>query len=489
MYLTNSSLVALACSLAIASVGAPTKASAAERPPNVVIIFIDDMGYADIGPFGAEEYATPELDRMADEGMVLTDYHAATAVCSASRAALLTGCYPERVSVLGALGPNAKHGLNPEETTIAELCRSKGYATAVYGKWHLGDEPEFLPTKQGFDEWVGIPYSNDMWPLHPNFANLPQNPAARKRGYPPLPMYRNEEVIDDVITGEDQSQFTQTFTRHAVEFIEQNRQRPFFLYVPHPMVHVPLFVSDKFKDQSGAGLFGDVVMELDWSVGQILGKLRELELDDNTLVVFTSDNGPWLSYGEHAGSAGPLREGKGTMFEGGYREPCLAWWPGHVPAGSECDELTTAMDWLPTIAKLIDAQIPTDRTIDGHDIWPLLSGDADATTPYHTFWCYYGGELRAIRDGRFKLHFPHQYRTLAGRAGGTGGSPAGYEQATIGLELYDLENDPGETTNVADQHPEVVERLQQAGEAARGELGDRLTSRRGTSVRPAGRVK
>ncbi|QDU56845.1 sulfatase family protein [Aeoliella mucimassa] len=467
----------------------PDSTTNAQRPPNIVVIFIDDMGYADIGPFGAKDYSTPNLDRMASEGRVFTDFHAATAVCSASRAALLTGCYPERIGILGALGPNSNHGINPDETTLAELCKSKGYATAIYGKWHLGDRPMFMPTLHGFDEWLGIPYSNDMWPLHPQYAKLSKGAADRKQGYPPLPMYEDDHIVDEVITGDEQAQFTKRFTQRAVDFIEHNQKQPFFLYVPHPMVHVPLFASDDFKGKSGAGLFGDVVMELDWSVGEILNTIRKLDLDKNTMVVFTSDNGPWLSYGDHAGSAGIFREGKGTMFEGGYREPCIVWWPDTIPAGTKCDELASTMDLVPTIAKLIDAKLPDDRTIDGHNIWPLLSGQPDAKSPYEAFYCYYGGQLQAIRDRQYKLHFPHQYRSLDGRPGGTNGSPVGYKQLKIDLELFDLKADPSETTNIAAEHPEIVERLQAAGQAARADLGDSLTKVKGKNNRPPGRVK
>jgi arylsulfatase A len=488
-YLNSTSTIMRILSF-LAAVFVTTALATAEEPrlPNIVVIFIDDMGYADIGPFGAKDYPTPNLDRMAAEGMVLTDFHAATAVCSASRAALMTGCYPERVGIRGAFGPRARQGLNPDEVTLAELCKSKGYTTAIYGKWHLGDAPEFLPTRQGFDEWYGLPYSNDMWPMHPDYVDLPPDVQGRKRGFPPLPLYENEQIVNDEVTGEHQAQLTTAYTERSLKFIRENRERPFFLYLPHSMVHVPLFVSDKFKDQSGSGLYGDVVMELDWSVGQVLDTLKECGLDDNTLVIFTSDNGPWLSYGEHAGSAGPLREGKGTMFEGGYRVPCIACWPGRIPAGSKCDELTATIDVLPTVAQLIGAEVPGDRTIDGKDIWPLLSGEADGQSPHESFYCYYDGELRAVRDRQWKLHLPHQYRTLNGRDGGTGGAPVEYSQTRIGEELFDLKNDPGETTNVAEKHPEIVERLREMAAAARHDLGDTLTKTKGANKRPTGRI-
>lgn len=457
----------------------------AKRPPNVVIIFIDDMGYADIGPFGATVYPTPNLDRMAQEGRKFTDFHSATAVCSASRVALLTGCYPERVSILGALGPRANHGINADELTLAELCKSRGYATAIFGKWHLGHHEQFLPLQHGFDEYYGLPYSNDMWP-EPMYPG--HDVAKRKADTPPLPLIEGNKVVDARVTGEDQEQLTTSYTERAVDFINRNRDRPFFLYVPHTMVHVPLHVSDKFRDKSGAGLFGDVVMEVDWSVGQILSALKQNGIDEQTLVVFTTDNGPWLSYGDHAGSAGPLREGKGTMFEGGYRVPTIMRWPGQIPAGTACDEFAATIDLLPTVAELIDADLPPDRKIDGKNIWPLMNGAADAKSPYDVFYCYYDRALHAVRDRRWKLHLPHPYRTLKGKPGGKDGRPVEYEQAKTGVELYDLQNDVGETTNVASEHPEIVGRLMKHAETARATLGDTLTDRKGTEVRPAGKL-
>jgi arylsulfatase A len=330
--------------------------------PNIVVIFIDDMGYADIGPFGATDYETPNLDQMAAEGMRFTDFVVSSAVCSASRSALMTGCYHRRIGISGALGPNAKHGINSDEVTLAEICRQKNYATAIFGKWHLGHHPKFLPLQHGFDEYFGLPYSNDMWPYHPGVSHLPME--ERLKRWPHLPLIEGNRVINPQVTGEDQAQLTTQYTEHAVDFIHRHREQPFFLYVPHSMVHVPLYVSDKFKGKSGQGLFGDVVMEVDWSVGQILKQIRQDNLQDNTLVVFTSDNGPWLSYGDHAGSAGPLREGKGTEFEGGIREPTVMWWPGRIPAGATCNELASTIDILPTVAALIGAELP-DHKIDG----------------------------------------------------------------------------------------------------------------------------
>ena len=456
--------------------------------PNFVVIFMDDMGYADIGPFGAKDYPTPHLDRMAAEGMRFTDFQVSSAVCSASRAALLTGCYHRRIGFQGALGPKAEIGIAASEVTLAEICKQKGYATAIYGKWHLGHHPKFLPTNHGFDEYFGLPYSNDMWPFHPNYVDLAPDDPKRKNNYPPLPLVENTKVVDADVTPEDQEQLTTQYTERAVEFIRRNKNKPFFLYVPHSMVHVPLYVSDKFKGKSGKGIFADVMMEVDWSVGQIVGTLKEHEIDKNTLVIFTSDNGPWLSYGDHAGSAGPLREGKGTMWEGGVREPTVMCWPNVIPAGATCDELASTIDVLPTVAAVIGADLPS-HPIDGKNILPLMRGDAGARSPHDVFYQYYGGgQLQSVRDRRWKLHFPHQYRTLAGRPGGTGGKPTAYSQRRTGLELYDLKNDVGESNNVLDQHPDIVQRLSAAAGVARTALGDKLTNVPGTARRPIGKL-
>lgn len=462
-------------------------ADTGQAPPNVVVIFIDDMGYADIQPFGDTGYPTPNLDRMAAEGRRFTNFCVSSAVCSASRAALLTGCYHKRIGISGALGPKSKIGINADETTIAELCKSKGYRTAIFGKWHLGHNPKFLPPNHGFDQYYGIPYSNDMWPFHPAaIAKRRKNPEA-PINWSELPMIEGTEIVNPSVQPEDQEQMTKAFTRRAVEFIKQDPDQPFFLYLPHPMVHVPLFASDDFRGKSGKGLFGDVVMEIDWSVGQVLDAIEDVGVERNTLVVFTSDNGPWLSYGDHAGQATPLREGKGTMFEGGYREPTLMWWKGKIPAGTTCDTFASTIDLLPTIAAMIDAELP-DHKIDGHDIRPLLFAEPGAESPHEAFACYYAGELRAVRNDRFKLVFPHRYRTLNGHPGGTGGLPVPYKSAMAVEALYDLDNDIGETKDVSDQFPEVVSQLKTAAEAYRQELGDKLTGSKGTGKRPAGRM-
>ena len=454
------------------------RAERAERLPNFVIIFIDDMGYADVGPFGAQGYQTPNLDRLAREGRKFTDFYVTQAVCSASRAGLVTGCYNVRVGILGALGPGVTHGISDEEMTLAQVVKQKGYATACYGKWHLGHHPKFLPTNHGFDDYLGLPYSNDMWPLHP---------TAGKR-FPDLPLMEGTRVIDANVGHEVQNQLTTLYTERAVQFIEKNKDRPFLVYLPHSMVHVPLHVSDKFRGKSKRGLFGDVVMEVDWSVGQIVDTLRKNHLDKNTMVVFTADNGPWLSYGDHAGSAGPLREGKGTMFDGGCREPTIMWWPGKIPAGTVCTTPAMTIDILPTIAQLAGAKLPEHR-IDGKNIWPLIAGTPGAKSPHEAYYFYYGRQLQAVRMGQWKLHFPHGYRTLGGRPGGTGGIPVPYQQARIDTALFDLATDPGETTDVAAQHPDVVARIEKLADRMREELGDSATKQKGAGVREPGRIE
>ncbi len=450
--------------------------AAGDRLPNVVIIFTDDQGYADVGVYGAKGYQTPNLDRMAAEGRKFNQWYASQPVCSASRAGLLTGCYSNRIGINGALGPGSRIGINPEETTIAELLKQKGYATAVFGKWHLGDHEKFLPLNHGFDEFFGIPYSNDMWPLHPTAKH-----------FPPLPLIDGNRWIRNADEA-DQRMLTTWITAKAVDFINRNREQPFFLYVPHPQPHVPLYVSERFAGKTEAGLYGDVIAELDWSVGEVLNAIQTNGLDEDTFVMFTSDNGPWLSYGSHAGSAGPLREGKGTVWEGGVREPCLMRWPGRIPAGTVCETPAMNIDILPTLARLVGAELPA-REIDGMDIWPLIGGEDGAVNPHDSYWFYYHqNELQAVVDGRWKLVLPHLYRTLPQGRRAEGGIPVAYENKRSGHELYDLENDISEAENLANRHPEKVAELMGYAEAARAELGDSLTKREGRGIRKPGRL-
>lgn len=465
--------------------------SAAEPPPNVVVIFCDDLGYADIGCFGAEGYETPNIDRMAAEGRRFTNFHVAQPVCSASRVALMTGCYPNRVGIHGALGPRSKVGISADETTLAEMLRDAGYTTGAVGKWHLGDAPEFLPTRHGFDEYLGLPYSNDMWPLHPDYLPPAAGGPKRKGGYPDLPLIENERVIDPEVTSDDQRQLTTRYTERAVSFIERHRERPFFLYLAHSMPHVPLFVSDKFAGKSKRGLFGDVIMEIDWSVGQVLAALEKHALARRTLVIFTSDNGPWLNYGEHAGSAKPLREGKGTCWEGGTRVPCVMRWPGQIPAGSVSGDMMMTIDLLPTLAAFTGAKTPALK-IDGRNLAPLVTGRPCAQNPHEAYLSYYHhNELHAVTsaDGRWKLYLPHAYRTLAGKPGGKGGRPVPYQMRKLSKpELYDLRDDIAETRDVSAANPEVVARLLAQAEKARADLGDALAGAKGTGRREPGRI-
>lgn len=449
-----------------------------DKKPNVIIIFTDDQGYQDIGCFGSPDIKTPHLDKMAEEGIKLTDFYAAQAVCSASRAGLLTGCYPNRLGVHGAFMPNSKQGLNLSETTLAEMLKAIDYKTGIFGKWHLGDHPDFMPNNQGFDTYFGIPYSNDMWPLHPQ-----QGPIF---DFGPLPLFENEAIIDTLT---DQSLLTTQITERSVDFIKKNKDNPFFLYIAHPQPHVPLFVSDKFKGKSERGLYGDVIMEIDWSVGQVLATLKENGLDEHTIVIFTSDNGPWLSYGDHAGCAYPLREGKGTALEGGQREPCIIRYPDKLKAGRTIDVPMMAIDILPTIAHITGAELPANK-IDGKNVWDIWTGNSDRS-PHEAYYFYYHvNELHGIRYGKWKLYFPHRYRTLNGKAGGKDGQPVEYEYNTIDkIELYDLSNDISETRDVADEHPEIVAKIIPLGEKIRAELGDALTEQEGTGNRPIGAIE
>jgi len=451
-------------------------------PPNIVLIFIDDQGYADLGSYGAVGFDTPNIDRLAEQGLRFTDFHVSHAVCSASRASLLTGCYAERVSIAGALNAWAQNGLHPEEETIAEVLKRRGYATGIVGKWHLGHLPEFLPLRQGFDEYFGLPYSNDMWPV--GYDGKPASQGWRE-SYPQLPLIQGDSVVGVIRTLDDQATLTTRYTEKAVEFIQRHRDRPFFLYLAHSMVHVPLGVSEKFRGKSKQGLYGDAMMEVDWSVGQVMKVLKENGLEENTLVIYTSDNGPWLNMGNHGGSAVPLREGKGTAFEGGVRVPCIMRWPGRIGEHRVTSQIASTIDVLPTICAITGAELPR-RKIDGVSLLPLLQGDT-AIVPRNEFYYYYDAELRGVRQGQWKLYFPHRSQTYEGFEPGRDGFPGPIGMIDVGLELYNLSSDVGERNDVAAQHPEIVDRLTRLGELARRELGDRLTGEKGAGVRAPGR--
>ncbi len=439
-------------------------------PPNIVIIFTDDQGYADVGVYGAKGFKTPNLDAMATEGMKFTDFYVASSVCSPSRAALLTGCYPQRVGIPAVLFPEkvnagwnpqdrrTKTGLNKDEITMAEMLKERGYATGAFGKWHLGHHKQFLPLQQGFDEYFGLPYSNDMRP----------GKKSTKKPYPDLPLMegnRTHSFLED-----DQSMLSTAYTEHAIDFIKRNKDNPFFVYLPHTMPHIPLYVSEKFDGHSEKGIYGDVIEEIDWSVGQINKTLKELGLEENTLVIFTCDNGPWLVFGDHGGSADPLREGKFTTFEGGQRVPCLMKWPNRIPKNSKCNEIASTLDLLPTIAGITGARLPINK-IDGHDIQGLISGVEGAKSPTEAFYYYKGWDLQAVRVGKWKLHLPHAYNhVLASDSGNVHGRKK--INAEIELSLFNLSKDIGETTNVAEQHPEVIKSLMEKLEEMKADLGD-----------------
>ena len=434
-------------------------AAVSARQPNVVVIFIDDMGYGDIGPYGATKQRTPHLDRMAKEGMKLTSFYA-TPVCSVSRAQMMTGCYGARISVPGVYFPGQSVGLNPTEVTVAERLKEKGYATQMVGKWHLGDQPEFLPTRQGFDHYLGIPYSNDMLKI------------STETKVPVVPLLRDEKIAE-LMDGEGQRRMVELYTKEAVDFIGRNKDKPFYLYFAHNAVHTPIYPGAAFAGKSQNGRFGDWVEEVDWSVGQVLDALRSQGLEKDTLVVFTSDNGPWLTKGTDGGSAGPLRGGKGSTWEGGVRVPTIAWWPGRVPAGSVNDAVAATIDLLPTFVSLAGGTVPATPVIDGRDITSILLGQSKESAREAHFY-FSGYDLQAVRQGRWKLALVPQPEDMGKRA-----------KTPPGLRLYDLDAEIGEQTDVAVQHPEVVAKLKVLADKVSAEIGGKTP----TARRPAGEVK
>jgi arylsulfatase A len=439
----------------------------AKRSPNIIVIYIDDMGYGDIGPFGSTQHRTPVLDQMAAEGMRFTSFYVTSGVCTQSRSSLMTGCYPRRVNMHKdshevrnqVLFPVAYKGLHPDEITIADLLKEQGYATACIGKWHLGDQPEFLPRAQGFDYYYGIPYSNDM------------GVSQKFRQNPPLPLVRNETVIEAPV---EQNTLTKRYTEETVKFITEHKEEPFFIYLPHSMVHNPLHASDAFRGKSANNIYGDAVEELDWSTGHILDTLQQLGLDEQTLVIFTSDNGAAQKWG---GTNLPLRGHKASTDEGGMREPCIMRWPGHIPAGQTCDEIASTIDLLPTFALLTGTTAPQDRIIDGKDIRPLMFGEAGAESPYEAFYYYKKDQLQAVRAGKWKLHLPLENWLI---------SVGSYETKPSAGALYDLDADIGEAHDVMAEHPDVVARLTALANKARADLGDWHVE--GSGQRPAGMV-
>ena len=442
--------------------------------PNIIIIFTDDQGYGDVGCYGAEGFVTPNIDSMAKEGILFTDFYVSQAVCSASRASLMTGSYAERVGVQGALSPWNVTGLDPDRETIAKLLKRYGYTNAIFGKWHLGHKEKYLPLQNGFDEYAGLICSNDMWPV-----DYDGNPliGEKRSYYPPMAFWRGNEPSEKIESLKDQGKLTTKITELAVDFISRNKNNPFFLYVPHPMPHQPIAVSEKFEGKSELGLYGDVIMEIDWSVGQILEALKINEIDENTLVIYASDNGPWLNYGEWGGSAGPLREGKGTMWEGGARVPCIMRWPKTINSGRINNKIAATIDIYPTIADIVGHKKFKNK-IDGVSLMPILEELPEAE-PRNELYYYYGKELIAVRKGKWKLVFPHTYRSYENVEPGKDLHPGPYGRGKAGLELYDLANDIGERVDLAQTYPDVVMDLEILGEKARSILGDKLTDRIG----------
>ena len=463
------------------------KKSELERLPNIVIVFTDDQGYGDVGCYGATGFQTPNLDKMASQGMKFTHFYSAQPVCSASRAGLLTGCYPNRIGISGALFPRHEIGISDGETTIAEMLKEKGYATAIFGKWHLGHHKQFLPLQHGFDEYTGVPYSNDMWPI--KLDGTKAAPDEGRGSYPDLPIVEGNETVELITSFSGQDKLTTSNTEKAVDFINRNKEHPFFLYVPHSMPHVPLGVSDKFRGKSEQGMYGDVMMEIDWSVGQIINALEENGIEDNTIIIFTTDNGPWLNYGNHAGSSGGLREGKTTSWEGGQRVPFIIKWPDIISEGVVCNQLASSIDLFPTLASLVGGELP-DHKIDGVDISALWKGNFDAK-PRREFYYYHGkNNLNAVRKGNWKLVFPHTYRSYEATVpanDGRGGRRIAMKVDSV--ELYNLIRDPGERYDVIDLYPDIASELLEVADRARADLGDLNTGAVGTGVREIGKLR
>lgn len=444
-------------------------------PPNIVFVLTDDLGFEDLSSYGSKITNTHNLDKLASEGALLNSYYSPQAVCSASRAAILTGSYPNRIGFSGALGPNSKKGINSNELLISEMLKDKGYKTAAYGKWHLGDNKKFLPTRHGFDDFYGILYSNDMWPFHAEYPD----------SYPDLMLYDKEIPIKIL---EDQSNLTKELTLKSVEFIEKNKDNPFFLYLAHPQPHVPLFASADFKGKSKNGLYSDVIQEIDYSVGAIMKALKDNNLEDNTIVVFTSDNGPWLSYGKHAGSTGIYREGKGTTWEGGQRVPCIVWYPNEIKPNTVISTPLMGIDWLPTFANVTNSNL-SENKIDGKNIWEILINKTDKPPHEALFFYYHVNSLHAVRYGDWKMYFPHRYRTLSGREGRDDGIPIKYEYVNLETtELYNLIDDPSETKNIYNEFPEIAKKIEILADIKRKEIGDDLTKVNGTENRPIGMI-
>ena len=483
MHLNKIKFVFIFCMILMASVGfSQTK----EQTPNIVLVLMDDLGYGDLSCYGALDFRTPNIDQIALDGIRFTNYLTPQAVCSASRAALLTGCYANRVGMAGALGPRSETGLAHSEVTIAEMMKQKNYATAIIGKWHLGDNQAFLPLSQGFDEYLGIPYSNDMWPM--DYDGTAAKPENYKSKHPILPLIKDNDKIAEIKTLEDQSTLTGIYTDAAISFIKRNKNKPFFLYLAHSMPHVPINASKKFRGTSKQGLFGDVIQEIDDGIGRIMETLKSNGLDKNTIVIFTSDNGPWLNYGNHAGNPGGFREGKGTTYEGGHRVPLIVRWKGNIPSGQICNQLVSAIDIMPSIASICKLQLPENK-IDGVSLVSIFKGDMNATPRKNFLYYYRKNSLEAVRRDNWKLVFEHPSRSYLDQAPGKDGYPGNTpENVMMPYALYDLRRDPSEAYDVKDQNPLIVSELNKLAEEARKDLGDDIQKRKGEQVRPVGKL-
>ena len=458
--------------------------------PNVIIINMDDMGYGDTEPFGMTGISTPHFNRLAKEGTRFTHFNTAQPICTASRAALLTGCYPNRLGLSGVLLPKDHYALNPGEETIASVLKKSDYHTAMFGKWHLGNKAPYFPIHYGFEIFSGLPYSHDIWPVNWDGYTPATGPGNRKADYPPLPLLEGDRPVDTIRNLDDAAKLTTLFTTRSIAFIRANKHHPFFLYLAHPLPHVPLAVSDKFKGKSELGLFGDVIMELDWSLGQILKTLDDEQLAASTILIVTSDNGPWLNFGAHAGSSGGFREGKQTTWDGGTRVPFLIRWPGMIEAGGVNSELFTNMDLLPTIVAATGAALPKNR-IDGMNFLPLLTGKTNRG-PREIFYYYFGvgsNNLEAIRYRHWKLVLPHRANTYTRDLHGKDGKPGAVSQVDVPLALYDLSHDPGEAYDVQQLYPEMVQKIMGFAEEARDDLGDDISHRKGKNLREPARFE
>ncbi len=454
--------------------------------PNIVLINLDDMGCGDLSVTGAQGYLTPNIDRLAAEGTRFTQFYAPSSVSSASRAGLMTGCYPSRISINGALKPLTGIGVHQDEKFMSQILKDAGYATSIVGKWHIGDEKEFLPLQRGFDEWFGLPYSNDMWPFGYKYT-FGETPTERVWDRPDLPLYDGNEVVRYIMDMDQQSELTTLYTERAVDFIHRSSGRPFFLYFAHTMVHVPLPVAERFRGKSEQGLFGDAMMEVDWSVGEVLDAIREIGAEENTLVVFTSDNGAWINFGAHAGNNGGLREAKHSSFEGGQKVPCIMKWPAVIPAGKIINRMASQIDLLPTFTALAGGELP-EKIIDGVDITPLMSGDNSFRPHEYLYYYVLNSRLNGVRDDRFKLVEPHKYASHEGTLPHDDGTPGKRVTNATDWALYDLRRDPGERYDVKDMYPEVVDRLKSALDDMRARCGDSNMKVKGSEKRPHGYI-